>query len=900
VEAGLSSAIPGEAPAARIQRRKKALEEIRDRARRQLEEGSRGLQIASMLSDAVDRFTIRIYEETLSEFTPEERQQITRHSAMVAIGGSGRGEVAPYSDADLLFLFRPQIANLFSRFSKRFVPEFWDAGIEPGQRVLTVRETINLALIDPHLASSLVHIRYLWGDATLVEQLSRRFYRRVVRRRMRAFIEQCIEGRIEERDQFGGTATPLEPDVKRSPGGLRDLHLLNWIAYARCETTGIDNLWRLDVLSREDAARLNAAVEFLTRIRIDLHLHARRANDLLTRDEQLRIAESRNVEHDEGRIAVECFMQECFRHCDAIAGISRRFVALHRPLGLAVILRQAMVSQRVDRCFILRPEELDVSPANTPRVCRSLDDILRIYHAAAMYRVRLSPRLSEAVRQKALTLPPGPSLEASRLFLELLGTTGRLSETLRSMHDNGVLELIIPEWKRVRCLLQFNQYHHFTVDEHTLRCLEICESFADEDSPRGEAYRGLKHKELLHLALLLHDAGKGLVEEHSLVGQRLARDVCQRFRMPAFQADIVGYLILRHLRMADLAFRHDISDPRILLEFSHDVGTPEKLTMLYVLTIADVSGVGPGVWNHWKNELLHDFYDRLMLILSGQPPRFHEDERLRKIREHVYRSIVPLDSGEEDVRRWVDQQLDSFSAQYLTLTPPARIAADLDIIRSLRPGEIRVEGRYDPEARIVDYRIILDSEHSTGCFHLISGALAARGLEILGAEITTSRDNIVVDVFHVVDRDFAGEVPAGRIEEVGESIRSVLTRQITVENLFRRHRRYSSRPVSESVMKLPTRVEIDNDTSDRCTVVSVFAHDQTGLLYTITRTLFQLGLSIELAKIATHFDQVADVFYVTDNSGRKIDDEARRDEIRQRMMDELVRFQESRHRDFES
>lgn len=896
----MSSAIPGEAPAARIQRRKKALEEIRDRARRQLEEGSRGLQIASMLSDAVDRFTIRIYEETLSEFTPEERQQISRHSAMVAIGGSGRGEVAPYSDADLLFLFRPQISNLFSRFSKRFVPEFWDAGIEPGQRVLTVRETTSLALIDPHLASSLVHVRHLWGDSTLVEQLTRRFYRGVVRRRMRAFIEQCIEGRVEERDQFGGTATPLEPDVKRSPGGLRDLHLLNWIAYARYETTGIDNLWRLDVLTKEDAARLNAAVEFLTRIRIDLHLHARRANDLLTRDEQLRIAESRNVEHDEGRIAVECFMQEFFRHCDAIAGISRRFVALHRPLALSVVLRRAMVSQRVDRFFILRPEELDVSPANIPRVCRNLDDILRIYHAAAMYRVRLSPRLSEAVRQKALTLPPGPSLDASRLFLELLGTTGRLSETLRSMHDNGVLELIIPEWKRVRCLLQFNQYHHFTVDEHTLRCLEICESFADEDSPRGEAYRGLKHKELLHLALLLHDAGKGFVEEHSLVGQRLARDVCQRFRMPSSQADIVGYLILRHLRMADLAFRHDISDPRILLEFSHDVGTPEKLTMLYVLTIADVSGVGPGVWNHWKNELLHDFYDRLMLILSGQPPRFHEDERLRKIREHVYRSIVPLDSGEEDVRRWVDQQLDSFSAQYLTLTPPARIAADLDIIRSLRPGEIRVEGRYDPDARIVDYRIILDSEHSTGCFHLISGALAARGLEILGAEITTSRDNIVVDVFHVVDRDFSGEVPAGRIEEVGESIRSVLTRQISVENLFRRHRRYSSRPASESVMKLPTRVEIDNDTSDRCTVVSVFAHDQTGLLYTITRTLFQLGLSIELAKIATHFDQVADVFYVTDNSGRKIDDEARRDEIRQRMMDELIRFQESRHRDFET
>ena len=896
--------MPTETPAERIQMRKQALEKIRERAAKLFAEGARGMQIASLLSDAMGNYTVGILQETLADFTEAEQQELVQNSAMIAIGGSGRGEVAPYSDSDLIFIFQPKIASLISRLTKRIVPEFWDAGIKLGQRVHTVRDAAASAIIDPHLASSLVHVRSLWGDESLAPQLKTQFYRKVVRSRRRVFVDDCIEGRGEERSTHGATAQQLEPDVKKSLGSLRDVHLLQWIAFAHYQTSDIDSLRRKNVLTPDDASRLKRGVEFLTRVRIDLHLHAGKANDTLSKDEQLRIAEARDISRVEGQRPVERFMQEYFSHSMAIAEITQRFVSRHRGRSITSILKRLVMSHRVNRYFVLCEGELGVAPSRLPKICTTLEDILRIYHSAAMYRVGLSPRLTEAIKSTARNLPSGPSPEASRLFMEILGTVGRCSATIRNMHDTNVLELVIPEWQRVRCLLQFNQYHHFTVDEHTLRCLEICESFAEEDSPVGAAYRNINIKHLLHLALILHDAGKGFDEEHSELGRRMALDICQRLRLNQHETGIVSFLVHKHLKMADLGLRYDTTDPQVILEFSHEVGSAEKLRMLFVLTAADVSGVGPGVWTTWKADLLADFYKRLMTTLSGQPPRFHEEERLREIREHVYDSIVPLEPESEEIaaslRQWVDKQLDGFSSQYLTMTPPSMIARDLDIIRSLEPGEIRVDGRYDKVSGTTDYHVIADSSHSRGGFHRISGVLTARHMKILGAEITTSFDGIIVDTFHVIDEDFSGVVPQARIDEVADSIVQGLRQEVTTKELFQRHSRFVSEDSETPTMGLPTRVEIDTDTSDKSTIVLVFAHNRPGLLYTISRTLFKLDLSIDLARISTHFDQVVDVFYVTDNEGRKITSEEQCETIRDRMLEELEKFERSTHRDFVS
>jgi len=875
------------------------LSDIRHRAQKLFDDGARGLQIASMLSDAMDEFVVDILTNSLKELPDRDRELITQHSAMVAIGGSGRGQVSPFSDVDLLFVVERPVAELFGGLIKRLVPEYWDAGIKLGQRVHTVEDAVKQGIGDPHLASSLVHARGLWGEPELVKLLRRRFYRRAVVRRRNAFLENCISAREEERREHGATVQQLEPDVKRSLGGLRDVHLLEWVAYAHYQTTNLGELHAKNALSREDTDRLKRAVEFLTRIRIELHLVTSRGNDVLTRDEQLRVAESRGIEHDGVHRPVEILMRTYFEHSSAVAEISRRFVGRHRPRPLTRTIRHALLSHRIGHGLVLGTDELDIVPSRIDEVCSTLDDAIRIYQTAIDLDVAVAPQLSEIIRNAARLLQPPPSEDVSRRFLKVLKTRGRLGATVRNMHDTGILDSIIPEWRHVRNLLQFNQYHHFTVDEHTLQCLEICANFS-EDTPWGAACERIQSKELLHLALLLHDAGKGYPEAHSLVGARLAGDVCRRLCMSESRTDIVQFLVLRHLEMADLAFRHDISDERVLMEFSRKVGTADKLRMLYVLTVADVSGVGRDVWNNWKAELLTDLYGRLMMILSGDHPRFHEKKRLQQVREHVRNSIVPLapTGDEDDPGEWIDRQLDAFSSPYVMGTEPIRIATDLSIIQSLRPDDVHVEGEYDERLERVDYRIIIGPELSRACFHRIAGVLTARHLEILGAEITTSYDDVVVDVFHVLDQDYSGEVPEFRIREVCESIADVLHRRVTVPELFRRHSRFAADPPVERVMDQPIRVDISSETSDRSTVVSVFAIDRPGLLYTIARTLFQLGLSIEQARIATHLDQVADIIYVTDQEGRQIESELGQAEIRNHLLEVLTEFERTTHRDF--
>jgi len=895
----MNTPLPQETQADRIQRRKQALKSIRDRAQKLFESGAMGLQVASLLSENLDQFSVSIVRETLQDFTAQEQQTLARESAILTVGGSARGEVAPYSDVDVLFIFRPHVSDLISRFTQAVVPEFWDAGIQLGQRVHTVSDALRKSREDPHLATSLVHIQCLWGDESLKERLASR-YRRQVSRHRRRFIEDCISGREEERTQHGATVQQLEPDVKKSLGGLRDVHLLQWIAFAHYETTDIETLRNKDLISRSDSAALRKAVEFLTRVRIDLHQQSGRANDLLSREEQLRISSEWKFEGGESQRPVEEFMQEYFKHSMSVAEISRRFVNQHRPASLPARLRRTFVTRRIDNHLILTSTELDVAAEHLPDVCSDLNEILQIFHTAATYGVQISPRVTEAITRKAGELQSEPSTRAMRLFMQLLGTAGQLALTLRSMHDTTVLEHVIPEWKHVRCLLQFNQYHHFTVDEHTLQCMELCENFQTEESQLGATYRGIRQRELLHLALLLHDVGKGYPGDHSEVGATLAKTVCQRLQLTERQTDIVCFLIRQHLVMADLAFRHDISDLRILVEFSHLVGTREKLDMLFVLTAADVGGVGPGVWNHWKSELLCEFHERLAMILSGQHPRFFEQERIRQVREHVYSSIVPLeDQGDEQgFRRWIDDQLDEFSTYYLTMTSPSRIVADLDVIRSLKTGEIHVEGEFAPETGLTTYRIITDSRYSSNCFHLIAGALTARHLKILGAEITTTLDHFVVDVFHVIDGDYADSIPQSRVDEIRTAVTDVLNDRVEVPALFRRHKTLAAPPSRETAMQLPLRVTIDDETSDRCTVISVFAHDQPGLLYMITRTLHQLRLSFELAKVSTHFDQVADVFYVTNEDGNKINNEAHQQTISRTLLEELTAFEQSTHREF--
>lgn len=885
--------------AERIAELRQRVEQLRTQARKQFEQGASGLQTTSLLTQLMDEFIVKIFRDALPD-SPAVAERIKAQTALVAVGGTGRGDLCPYSDIDLLFLHSPNVYALFHPIAAQVQRDLWDAGLKLGASIRTVDESISWAKQETQFATSLVDTRVLLGEPRLLEQLQSRFLKHVVNARRKQFLYDLVAARDKERTEFGATTQQLEPDVKRSLGGLRDLHLIRWIGFALCGAGDFDSLRLHAALKTEEARRLMQAYEYLIGLRVDLHYAAGKEQDTLTRDDQLRISRTRNVAATQGQAPVERFMQQYFQHSSFVAGIARRFVdrARQKPWGLRAV--EYVMSYRIDGIYRVGPETIEIPNARTRRaVCRSLEEILSLYLTAARSHRQVSPSLSEAIKHEQLKPPLVISQTAAQLFLKLLGTPGMLGSALRSLHDNGVLEAIIPCLEHIRCLLQFNQYHHYTVDEHTLRAIDAAEGFLHDTGPVGQAYREIHHKELLHLALLLHDAGKGFEEDHSELGRRLAAEVAQRLYLPDHQRDQLMFLVHRHLQMADLALRRDINDPAVLLKFSHEVGSPETLRMLFVLTAADISAVGPGVWNQWKAELMSTLYEHTMLWLSGKSHLFDEDTRLKTVKHLVASQLTDKSSiGDEAPRQAADsvtilRRLDQFPAHYLLETPSQRIAEDVRVILNLSRDEIHVEALYDAETKTSEYRIITHEQYAPGCFHKISGVLSAKRLSILSATICTTPDGIIIDVFRASDTDHAGDIPPWRVDEIAKAIRKVLRGEIDVESLLKSRGRFATQSKTGPVSSLPTRVVVDNESSDRYTVIDVFAHDRADLLYSITRVLYEQTFNVVLAKIATHFDQVLDVFFVTDPAGRKIIDGERLVRIRDTLTAKLMEFERS-------
>ena len=885
-------------PVQEIARRKALVANVRSRARTLFDAGTPGIQVASAICEMTDQLLLTLIEETRSSFAAAEAEQIPVQGSVVAIGGTGRAELAPYSDLDLLFLYDRSSGAVFQEFALRFVQMCWDSGIQLGHATRDINTCITLSRTDPQIATALVEARCLWGSEKLCERLNSRFRQRVIVARRRQFIDDCLEARFEGWSTDGPPAQELEPDIKSSAGGLRDLHLIRWIGYARYGVKDIDSLRLQGALEKTDARKLKDAWEFLTRLRLDLHFHAGRAQDRLTRDDQLRIADQMGLTDSPEQRAVEKFMQEYFHHSSELAAISRRFAAIERPRSFVSLARDLLVGHRAEGVLYVGTEQIDAAERNLPKVCESVESMLSVYKAAALYNVPLAPRITEAIKA---AVPKGDhklSPESARLFMDIMRCTRSLGRILRSMFNTGLLDVVIPDMTHVRNLLQFNQYHHFTVDEHTLRAIETVTGFEQDDGPIGSAYRALRHKELLHLAVLLHDIGKGFNRDHCIVGQEIALRIGERLGLPDYQTEQLALLVLKHLEMADLAFRRDITDANLVVSFSREIGSPDTLRMLYVLTAADVTSVGPGTWTNWKAGLLAELFDRCLVILSGKRYSFHEEERIRTVKATVTKvleSVADIPATPD----WVDRKLRGFSAYYLTTTPPEQIAEDLKIIERLSPTDIEVATAWAEETQTTEYRIITRNPLATvGCFHKMCGVLAAKRLEILSADINTTSDGVVVDAYHVLDPDYEGQPPPIRYDEVAETFRDVLRGYTTVESLFQRNHRFGSERGEGPMSDLPTRVRIDNDSSDTRTIIDVFAHDRPGLLYTLARELFQLDLSIDMAKIATHFDQVVDVFYVQDSNERKVQSPEQVQQIKDRLLHALQEFEETSHRQF--
>ncbi|HXG62946.1 MAG TPA: [protein-PII] uridylyltransferase [Planctomycetota bacterium] len=845
--------------------------------------GALGGQVSSALTDLYDRAVGRAYREAVERLPAAERPHVLRELALVAVGGYGRGDMAPYSDVDLLFLHvrRPRASVL--ELVSALVRDLWDAGLKLSQSVRSPSDAIAFARKDFPLRTSLMEARLVVGSAALFAELQRRCHRLIASSSLERFIDACLQERAQEHRDTVASVNLLEPNVKKSPGGLRDVHLLRWIALSRYGTRDPEMLRVGGVLTAEDAQTLSAGAEFLYRIRHELHFHARGAQDVLTREEQVRIARWLGFEDQGPLLGVERFMQQYYRHTTAVHDLAMRFAAGARRRGLARRALDRFLTRRVEEHFLLGRETIAIDSQAPPEELRRADVLLRLFDLARKHGVAVAHETLERVRAAA----PGCELtpEARRRFLEIMADPEGLGGLVRNLHRVGLLGRFIPAFEHARCLMQFNQYHKYTVDEHSIRALEAAAARARDPGPIGQAYRETRRKDVLHLAVLLHDIGKGREEDHSEVGRRIAEELGRELGLDEHDRAQLVFLVHKHLLMAHTAFRRDVADVKTIVQFVRAVGTLETLRMLYVLTAADTEAVAPGSFTGWKESLLTELYMRASEELSGSAPVADERQRAEAVRSALRARLAVREPLEA-----LERRLAAMPDAYLLRTDPETLAAHLRIHAELDSERgVRVESVYLKETGLTQYTVFARESLTPGIFSKITGVLAAERFQIVDAQIVTWSDGFVVDAFRGVDTDFPGEPPPYRRTEIAGRIEEVLLGRRTVEALFAA-RRAPSPPNPLRVSSGSTQVEIDNASSDRYTIVEVFADDRLGLLYTIARTLFEMGLSISSAKISTRLDQVVDVFYVTDRQGAKLTDGERSEAVRRRLLEVLDAF----------
>ena len=416
-------------------------------------------------------------------------------------------------------------------------------------------------------------------------------------------------------------------------------------------------------------------------MRNELHFHAGKSNDVLDRSEQLRLAPLYGFQGTEGILPVEEFMREYFRHTRSVRSVVANFVATARPGNPLASFFGTVFSLRVDSDYRVTPRQIVANKRGLARLQTDLSEVLQLCELANLYGKRIAPATWDAVRATVPHLSGEVTPAICKQFMSLLSGHGQLGELLRRLHELGVLEKIIPGFTHARCLLQFNEYHKYTVDEHCILAVERATEFIGDPGLLGRVYMGIKQKRILHLALLIHDLGKGFVEDHSEIGLRIAAEIAERLRLPLRDAETLKFLVHKHLVMSHLAFRRDTSDEQLIVRFAVDVGSPEVLDMLYVLTAADFAAVGPGVWDRWKAEVVGELYRRTMRHLAGNAPASDSGERLEARRTGVRKFL-----GEQAADSWFERQIAAMPASYALNSPPERIGRELRDCARLSPA----------------------------------------------------------------------------------------------------------------------------------------------------------------------------------------------------------------------
>jgi [protein-PII] uridylyltransferase len=712
-----------------------------------------------------------------------------------------------------------------------------------------------------------------------LEKFRDRFLRSV-RKKTQWSLDFVEKARKQEQSQFGESVYLLSPNVKCSRGGLREIHTVRWMGFIRYGETSLHRLRDIKALSRFDFKNLIDAREFLLRLRNDLHFHNGRAVDQLDRHEQLRIAEAWHYPAGLEILPVQEFMRQYFRHSTAARYSSFQFFNDVRGQFEQRSIFDSWVGRREADHFLVTPRYVAVVKESMDLVKSDIEQVLRLMEISNRSQRYIEQNTWRSIRkamlkQTQLVL----SADAKKYFMRMLENPNRLANLLRRLHEMNVLEKIIPAFRHARWLLQFNQYHKYTVDEHTLIAVERIAEFKDDPTPVGQAYREVQRKDLLHLAVLLHDVGKGYTGDHSEVGAELAEQTADRLGLQSEDAETVTFLVRHHLLMSTLAFRRDITDQQVIQQFAQEVGSPKMLRLLFTLTCADMAAVAPGGFNEWRRSLITELYFRTDAWFNDRAHPEQPRDRFDQIRS------ILINLAPDDLQSWMATSVGRIAKENFRGQTPENLAANLVEVARLEPGQVAVHARGLNEPGLIEVTLGKHQQRVSGAFYRLVGAFVRLGLSILAARIELLPNQLAWYSFVLNDRDFSG----GATEERFTQIRDMAVRIVSqpVDELVRPRQIWGAKQQQSEFSWQRAKVIIDNETAEHANVVDVFSDDHPLLLYTISKCLYQLNLDIRFAKIAAHMDQVVVVFYVADHAGVKIADQDRLNEVKKSLLDAL-------------
>ena len=867
--------------------------------------GADGILVCKGRAAILDALLKHFWETALAKISSAVKKELPA-VALVATGGFGRAELNPHSDIDFMFLHEGLVAGgkpqspLAELFDGILYP-LWDLGFKVGYSVRDISDCVKVANTDMQSKTSLIESRLVIGDAALF----RKFQTAVVAKCVVAFEDKYIAMRLEDqatrRSKHGNSACMQEPNIKNGCGGLRDFQNLLWMSFFKYRTRSLRDLQEREFLTPAERKQLEAAYEFLLRVRTEMHYHTNRPQDVLGKNIQPAIAHNLGYGDRSPSKRIEKFMRDLYTHMRNVFITTRTLeqrMALLSPNQTSKInkLRSLLPSGK-PRAL---PEPVDgfifvdgeIRAVNNRIFRDSPRRLMRVFLHAQQRQLQLHPDLAQLIRSQTHLMDREFLADAHvrETFLTILEKRGEVSPALRAMHEVNLLGKYIPEFGKLTCLVQHEFYHQYAADEHTLVCLDQLDKIWGAKEPPFKYYepvfQSLERPGLLYLALLLHDVGKGAKHEqgkHADVGAVLALRAARRLDLDEGSTEVLKFLVENHLLMAVLSQRRDLDDPEVIREFARQIGTPEKLSLLLLLTFADSQGTSDKLWSGYKDSLLWQLFNRSAALLSGGTEFRKASERAREELHELVRELAPSRISDEEI----GAHFDTLPQRYFEIHSAAQIQDDLELAHRFMHRLVAEGDRaLVPATAWIDERdrgyslVKVCTWDRAGLFGKIAGTLSAAGLNILGAQIFTRSDGIALDTFFVNDARTGALAEKAQREKFSELLDHVLTGEnINLHQLIARRAFRQPHYTAYFGERIETNIRFDNNASAGRTLIEIETEDRLGLLHAISQTFAELKLDIAAARIVTERGAALDNFYVREIKAGKIDIAARGPEI---------------------